>query len=433
MPEGLHLTAAGKLHGRPEVVGDTNIGVRVAQPDGVLRRFELDLRVVNPAQPVSVSADGTFANGEVTEGVVLDDTHVAFVSTADNLGADNPNQASLVYLKNLTTGLLSYWRPSEEDRVCGIATDPAKANLYIATSRLEEDPSEPGEFRERIDVRVLQIDSHTYGAGEVAANLVTTFTGPCGGRLPVAALANGKLAVISPYRLDTVGEPYDSAEPPNRLYLWHGGAFTRVDNPIEDGAAWSSASFADVGSDGTLLIVGERLKSGVVKHIGELEAGYFSLDPNGTWERIDLDATGVPTAMSPPRLFGGGVVYGRERVVPLVRRATKPLVIRAPEGELRFKQLQPSDSVPFGAPRLNAFGITPLTSDSYAAACATFNGRHPLRTEPSTVFYEDVEIPSCLASPSGGGADPFEEAGATKMLVAGPVNGVRELLVAAVP
>lgn len=215
--------------------------------------------------------------------------------------------------------------------------------------------------------------------------------------------------------------------------MFQGGKFRRIGGPPGNALPWSPTAISDVRSDGTLLVSAQRIKVGTVEELGELENAYFALEPNGVWAQVDVDSAGEPIAMSTPRFYAGGIVFGVERkALPLNNNAVKPYAIRAPEGELRYKPLRPSDPVEFDNLDINAFGVQPLTADDYAAGCATYSRTKPTRVESTTVFFESTEIDSCIAS-AANGPSPFPASGTSRMLVTGHVNGTRELLIAGIP
>ena len=305
LPAGLTLSAAGRLTGRPDVVGDATVGVRVAQADGTLRRFWLELRVVNPAKLVSATADGTPSDAETLDGIAIDDTRAAFVSAATNLGVENPDGNDAVYVKDVSSGALAHWVPPADEYVCGLQTDPAKTTLYVATTWWEEFTNEkrrPGQPRAHDHPAApLAAAPGTDGAALTASQL-TTFAGGCndnGASLAPSAAAGA--VVISGNRLDLPGQPYGTADPPERLYRAQAdGTFTLVPLPSSDGLPWFPIAIADVRSDGAVLVEHRRaVNTGEPGPQGR-ETGYFLLTGARTWRRVDVDAAGAAIRMFTP-------------------------------------------------------------------------------------------------------------------------------------
>jgi Cutinase len=430
LPAGLTLSSAGRLQGRADIVGDSEVGVRVAKPDGSMRRFILRLMVVNPAKLVSATADGTPGDAGADGGIILDDSRVAFTSVSTNLGVDNPDYNEVVYIKDINSGALDHWAPSPDESVCGIQTDAAKTSLYIITGSTEVVTDDDGndDYIEHTTIRRLPVAGQAVGGQELAPMVVTTYSGPCGGASVAPATARGT-AVLSPYRLDQPGQPFNGGV--EQVYLLGSSGFTMVDAPRSDGPAWTPVAMADVRSDGALLVREQRAVNNP-NGSQQSETGYFLLAASGTWRRVDLDGSGNATALKAPRFYAGGLVYSTGGTVSFAARAA---AVIGDSGRLLFKPIAPADPTPFDSLNISSSrGIQPLTANDYAAGCHTYMRSKPTRAEPTTVFYNNAEIDSCIASAPTDSPSPFSAGGPTNMLVSGPVGeGMSELLVAPVP
>jgi len=438
MPAGLTLSSAAKIQGRPDIVGDFSVGVRVAKTDGTLRRFRLSGQVVNPAKLVTATADGTPSDSSVSEGVVLDDSHVAFASAASNLGVENPNGDGIAYVKNVDTGALGHWAPPPNEFLCALQTDAAKANLYIATTWWRDFTNDNGDpdSEEYATIRRLPVAGQPDSTGQLAPSTVTSFAGSCNAGASIAAATALGTAVISANRLDLPGQPLGAGDSPARLYTLGVNGFTVVANPRSDGLAWSPVSIVDVRSDGVLLVREQRTVNTGDPGASATETGYFLLSANGAWRRVDLNAASQPIKMLSPRFYAGGIVFSLNRndVQASVARAAAALVI-GDSGVLRFKAIGFEDPVAFDSVGIDSTrGIQPLTTNDYAVGCHTYKRSKPTRVEPTTVYFDGSQIGSCIASAPGNAPSPFPAGGPTRMLVSGSVNdGQQQLLIAAVP
>ncbi len=436
MPAGLTLSGAGKLQGRPDQVGDFEVGVRVAKPDGTLRRFVLSMQVVNPAKLVSAAPDGTPSDASISAAIMLDDSRAAFVSAADNLGVENPDGSDVVYLKDIDSGALAHWSPPPDEFVCAIETDPAKANLYIATSWWEDFVNDDGnpDSRERTTIRKLPLAGLPGSGGQLTPSTLTSYAGSCENGAAIAAETARGPVVISANRLDLTGQPLGAGETPERLYVLGGTGYHVVANPPSDGLPWSLKSIVDVRSDGALLVEEQRIVNSGEPGPPASETGYFVLGATGAMRRVDLDAAGQQVKMLSPHFYAGGLVFSMNRNDAPASLARAAVVINS--GVLRYKPIGLADPALFDSLGISSSqGIQPLTGNDYAVGCRTYKRSKPARLEPTTVYYGGFQIDSCIAANPNNAPSSYSAAGPTKMLVEGTVDGAdaRQLLSAAIP
>jgi cutinase len=441
LPAGLALSPTGRLSGRPDVAGDTTVGVRVAQADGTLRRFQLELSVINPAKLVSSTADGTPSDSATYQGLLIDHTRAAFVSAASNLGVDNPDNNGVLYVKDVDSGALAHWVPPTDEYVCGLETDPAKTTLYVSTTWWEDFTNQNGDpdSREHTTIRQISLAGTpgSDGAGLVAAP-ATTYLGSCNNGAALAPAALGGPTVISGNRLDLPGQPYGTADPPDRVYRRQpDGSFTRLPLPESDALPWFPKAIADIRSDGAILVKHQRTINTSEPGPQDTETGYFLLTSAGAWRRVDVDAAGEAIPILSPRFYAGGLVFSMTRpaAAPPTAVAARAAAAGGDSGVLRTKPIAPADPAPFDSLDLDTTrGIVPLTGNDYAVGCSTYKRNKPTRVEPMVVYYDSHQINACVTTPFDNSVSPFSAGADATMLVSGPVGEAGEqLLVADIP
>jgi hypothetical protein len=421
LPAGLTVTSAGRLVGTPKVVGDFTVVLRVAQTDRV-RLVDLNLTIANPAALVSAAADGTPADSDVYDGIVLDPAHVAFVSDARNLGGPNDATAA-VYIKNVSMGQLAYWATPANEFNPDILTGADKADLWIVTLAVDPDTGDTRSVIRRIHVAGIDLPG---GAFQPTDYTSVQGADPHSGSYGVSSALG--LLVTSDLPLDHPGQDSDGQR---RLYRVTPSGATLVPAPPTEGVlSWSMNRIADVRADGAALVEATTLvntDSGTVT-----QEGWFLLRANGRWQSIDLNSAGQRIPMSFPKFYAGGVVYAADP--PAQTAALRPAaVIVNPKADY-FKALGNSDPVLFG-PSGAAAGIHPITPATWAdgGGCATYNRNDPDRSHVSTaVTNGGATFTSCVADVNN--ATPFAASSGSDMLVSGVGDqNTRELLLGQVP
>ena len=438
LPTGLQLSSAGKLQGKPDLVGGFSIGVRVANPDGTLRRFRLELQVVNPAKLVSAGQDGTPSDSSPWDGILLDDSHAAFVSAASNLGVDNPGGNGIVYMKDVDSGALAHWVPPAGEHVCALETDAAKTTLYIVTAWWREFTNQNGDpdAEDNTTIRQIPLAGQMGQTGALSPSVLASFPGTCNSGAAVAPATAAGPAVISYHRLEQPGQPMGPGDMPQRLYTLGSDGFAPVGLPKSDGLAWIPLAIVDVRADGAILVRHERIVNTGEPGPPGSETGYFMLNASGSWRRIDLDASSHQIMMNNPRFYAGGIVFVLDNGISSFG-ARAALAIGGGGGSvpLMFKPIAAADPSPFEGRALEGSGeIQPLTSNDYATGCRSYKRSKPARTQPTTVYFSGTQIESCVASSPGNAPTPFWAGGPGNMLVSGNVGeSPDQLLVAAIP
>jgi hypothetical protein len=420
----LNVTAAGRLVGTPKVVGDFTVVLRIAQTDRVRLVF-LDLTIANPAVLVSAAADGTPADRDVYDGIVLGPTHVAFVSDATNLGGPADGSAA-VYIKNIATGALAYWPTPANEFNPEILTGADKADLWIVTLIIAPDT---GDISSRI--RREHVGGVDFPTGSFQPTDVTTVQGadPHAGAYGISATLG--LLVTSDLPLDHPGPDSNGLR---RLYRVTTAGATLVAPPPQEGLLpWSVNRIAQVREDGAAIIEATTLVN--TNHGTVTLEGWFVLRANGRWQSIDLNGASQRIMMAQPKFYAGGIVFTAGPPPPSESLVRAAVVI---DSEVNyFKAVGDSDPVPFGP--VNVVGVRPLTAVTWTdgGGCATYHRNDPDRNRVSTaVTYGGVTFRSCVAEVNN--ATPFAASSGADMLVSGigdgdPYGLTRQLLIGQLP